>query len=155
MKKNISIHHLHPRSRGGPDELWNRKEVEISIHSAWHTMFSNMRPEEVLQIIHLWFDENNELLNKDKIGMRISICWKIVFGEANLKEVKEIIENEWMFDPDITPEKYKLHGFKYKKRNETQWFNRDRHSVYSQAKRNRFMFLKSEWHSYWGARNNI
>ncbi len=54
-----TLHHLRPRSRGGMD---NKKDytnvVELpheTIHDPYHTLFSNLRPHEVLTLLLLFW----------------------------------------------------------------------------------------------------
>lgn len=44
-------HHLIPRSRGGPTKRENLLEVPQRIHQAWHYLFGNMTPEQVILYI--------------------------------------------------------------------------------------------------------
>jgi hypothetical protein len=104
----LTEHHLIPRSRGGPDEWWNKKEVPEDIHGAWHTMFANLRPEEVLKIIPLWTDRYGEL-NPNVAGRRNTFCWEIVFGKgAKLKRAVKIIKEKWFPDLSFAPNKIKI-----------------------------------------------
>ena len=107
MKNNkMTEHHFIPRSRGGLDEWWNKKEFPQDVHSAWHTMFANLRVEEVLNIIPLWVDQYNEL-NQDFAGRRNTICWEIVFGKgAKLKQAIKIVKDEWTPDSNFVTQRF-------------------------------------------------
>jgi hypothetical protein len=58
MKKNgntLSDHHILPRSRGGQKER-NIKRVPKNQHQAYHTLFGNLTPDEVIQYLNeIWF----------------------------------------------------------------------------------------------------
>ncbi len=55
MKRNISRHHMVPRSRGGPDKDWNILELTEGEHAAWHRIFNNKMPHEVLmEVLKTW-----------------------------------------------------------------------------------------------------
>lgn len=48
-------HHLIPRSRGGPTERNNLLDVPRDIHHAFHYLFGNMLPEQIiLYIASVW-----------------------------------------------------------------------------------------------------
>lgn len=100
-------HHYIPTSRGGPKyEHWNKRKLPEDIHSAWHTMFANLRAEEVLNIIPLWVDAYGELIPKIA-GARNTICWEIVFGKrANLKRAVQIIKKD--FTPHWVPKEFEM-----------------------------------------------
>lgn len=53
-------HHLIPRSKGGASEEWNIRDVPENRHQAWHTVFQDQLPEEVIvTLIDHWFPENH------------------------------------------------------------------------------------------------
>ncbi|MCR4329590.1 MAG: HNH endonuclease [Candidatus Roizmanbacteria bacterium] len=47
----LSTHHIIPTSRGGTDSPSNLKTVCVLKHRAWHALFSNMLPEEAIELI--------------------------------------------------------------------------------------------------------
>ena len=61
MKKRqdpLTDHHILPRSRGGRSEN-NIKRVPNSYHEAYHKLFSNMTPSEILEYLQkMWFSTN-------------------------------------------------------------------------------------------------
>ena len=70
--KNPTVHHLVPRSRCGElflhkDDQRNKKNIRKKSHQAWHTLFENMTPEEViLFVIDNFFPEPS--LYENNIG---------------------------------------------------------------------------------------
>lgn len=50
MKSRLSQHHMYPTSRfpNLKNEEWNIKVVSETEHQAWHTLFYNQTPAEVL-----------------------------------------------------------------------------------------------------------
>ena len=59
-RKCKSRHHLIARSRGGTNEESNIREVPIHKHEAWHTLFGNALPEEILvRLLDDWFPEGH------------------------------------------------------------------------------------------------
>ena len=58
MKKNgntLSDHHILPKSRGGQKER-NIKRVPEKKHQAYHLLFANLTPDEVIQYLQeVWF----------------------------------------------------------------------------------------------------
>lgn len=51
-----TTHHIIPRSRGGQDQDTNICIVPDSKHKAYHYLFANMTPEEILKdlVINYW-----------------------------------------------------------------------------------------------------
>lgn len=72
MRRNrqdpLTGHHILPRSRGGHSK-GNIKEVPSSFHQAYHKLFHNMTPDEIIEYLEeMWFTEEpfitpNEWLN--------------------------------------------------------------------------------------------
>ncbi|MDD3101558.1 MAG: hypothetical protein PHE59_00190 [Patescibacteria group bacterium] len=85
-----TTHHKIPRSRGGVNEEGNRKEVVDWVHKAWHRIFLNWTPNEVIRAFRVnnrnFFIRNNDLLKQD---------WFSLFGDRSDKEIIEIIKREW------------------------------------------------------------
>lgn len=52
----LSDHHLIPRSRdGSSNERWNIRRIRNKFHEAWHLLFSNCLPEEIIiRIVNDW-----------------------------------------------------------------------------------------------------
>ncbi|MBI5046026.1 MAG: hypothetical protein HZC14_03465 [Candidatus Niyogibacteria bacterium] len=56
-RRHVSQHHRRPKSLGGSGHAWNISEVEQEEHAAWHILFSNMIPEEIVAEINaMWLD---------------------------------------------------------------------------------------------------
>ena len=52
-----SRHHRLPRSRGGGSQDHNISVVDSKQHQAWHTLFSNLHPTTIADIINQkWLD---------------------------------------------------------------------------------------------------
>lgn len=88
-RPGYSWHHLIPVSRGGTDDEENLKEIPTKVHEAWHTLFKNWTPTEVIAFLlsdDFQFDPDN---GKWK-------AWKIVFGaNCGRLEAAQIVMNEW------------------------------------------------------------
>lgn len=52
IRKGESRHHLTPKSLGGTNHESNISIVLKSHHEAWHTLFSNLSPETIADIIN-------------------------------------------------------------------------------------------------------
>lgn len=50
-KNKRSRHHIIPTSRGGTSDLENIAFVNGKKHEAYHTMFANQRPEEIVKTL--------------------------------------------------------------------------------------------------------
>lgn len=84
-------HHKVPRSRGGTNDPDNIKKVDEKTHIAWHVLFENLTPKEIIKILEVleWapFIRGNSAKGRAK---------KIVFGERNLEECINYIKEEWV-----------------------------------------------------------
>jgi hypothetical protein len=98
-----SCHHIFPTSRGGPKEearnkyIWpgvNLKESEKR-HRAWHQMFFNLLPSEVIIIISSWTTKEGGL-DRSLIGRKNLEAWKAVFGIKNPYEVTAFIRETFV-----------------------------------------------------------
>lgn len=50
-------HHRKPRSLGGKDVERNVSHVSVAKHRAWHTLFRNYTPEQIVKIVNdTWLD---------------------------------------------------------------------------------------------------
>ena len=47
--RHQSRHHIIPRSRGGDNSLENISRVHTKKHQAYHTMFDNRTPDEIVE----------------------------------------------------------------------------------------------------------
>ena len=59
QKKHLSLHHILPSSRGGD---WSKKNIihlNIKEHQNYHTLFSNLTPDEIIIYLveHFWKDQ--------------------------------------------------------------------------------------------------
>ena len=55
-QKKYSQHHIIPRSRGGVTTLGNTVMLTRSEHEAYHTLFANKNPDEIIDYLvrHFW-----------------------------------------------------------------------------------------------------
>ncbi|MDE1970845.1 MAG: hypothetical protein KGI50_04710 [Patescibacteria group bacterium] len=92
-----TVHHLIPRSRC--DELGikqksdkrNLKKINGKLHIAWHTLFTNRTPYEVVYFLYML-----RALNLDGIYIATNIeTWKVLFGYKSVLEACAIIAKEW------------------------------------------------------------
>jgi hypothetical protein len=50
-------HHRRPKSLGGTNGDWNMINVSASKHQAWHTLFKNYTPQQIVKVINdIWLD---------------------------------------------------------------------------------------------------
>jgi hypothetical protein len=57
MLYEVTEHHRRPRSRGGTNDQSNISLVTDTQHRAWHTLFGNLEPEQVVERINnIWLD---------------------------------------------------------------------------------------------------
>lgn len=90
-KKRLTSHHCIPRSRNGPDTLTNIRPKGVREHYAWHQLFRNMTPDEVIASIQERRMEGITRHNNFKIGY-----WRIVFGDkTTAKDCAEIVKKYW------------------------------------------------------------
>lgn len=93
----LTEHHMYPKSRF--PHLRNNKQniklVKRFIHLAFHRLFSNLSPPEIVR--YMKSQEFTATLNNP--------CryadFKIVFGNADITQAIEIVESEWT--PNISP----------------------------------------------------
>lgn len=95
--KHDSSHHIIPRSRGGGDHPNNILEINPKTHEAWHCLFHNLLPEEVIVLIEaLWVNENTgKIKRKFLAGQKRQKAWNVIFGSATPAEAIEIIKNQF------------------------------------------------------------
>lgn len=66
-KHTMTRHHKKCRSNGGTDDWSNLSYVPQIQHRAWHTLFKNDKPEEIVrQINSMWLDPAYELVLKPR-----------------------------------------------------------------------------------------
>ena len=92
-----TVHHLIPRSRGGDSSKANLKKVPWRVHDAWHTLFTNLLPEEICAQVMTIPEDLFSTVNK-------KLAWKTLFdcrwqevqsGSAQEKILGQIIA-EWL-----------------------------------------------------------
>lgn len=65
MESEKSRHHRCPKSRGGSNEPPNTIKVPHKKHEAWHVVFGNKSPEEIVQDLNnIWFYPDYEVVLK-------------------------------------------------------------------------------------------
>ena len=77
MKRHFSWHHRKPRSLGGPSEARNMAELPIEKHNAWHTLFWNLQPPVIAQIINRFYldpDYEFVVVRKSKEARNELVC---------------------------------------------------------------------------------
>ena len=63
--KHQSKHHIIPRSRGGDSRLENIAYLNIKKHQAYHTMFDNRTPNEIVEnLVRKYWNGNWEYVRK-------------------------------------------------------------------------------------------
>jgi len=50
-RRHVSKHHIIPRSRGGDSNLENIAKTTKKPHQYYHALFSNRRPEEIVEYL--------------------------------------------------------------------------------------------------------
>ncbi|MGC9049047.1 MAG: hypothetical protein ACP5IX_02430 [Patescibacteria group bacterium] len=88
-----SNHHFIPTSRKGTNDQKNRKQIPFLRHNAWHLLFKNLKPEEVIELIKTKSKE--EIIERKR---NRNLAWEIIFGywETTQEQKIEIIKNYWM-----------------------------------------------------------
>ena len=103
----LTVHHLIPRSRGGTSDSWNKKKIPNKIHEAWHRLFINRKPREVVTVLRA-LEEKMGLGG----GKEFFICvnrevneaaWRLIFKNAEIQEVIRIIKSDWSPHPPAGP----------------------------------------------------
>jgi hypothetical protein len=57
MKSKITRHHRKCKSHGGSGKPSNISHVPESKHIAWHTLFYNLKPEQIADLLSkVWID---------------------------------------------------------------------------------------------------
>jgi len=56
-------HHITPRSRGGTNGKQNLKRVPFNAHTAYHLLFINLTPDEVIRYLNeVWFNPSKAFI---------------------------------------------------------------------------------------------
>lgn len=90
FKKHTNKHHIYPTSR-----FIVKKDPVL--HTAWHDVFQNSTPEEAMEEVERWITSPEELEQKIFGNRKKLEAWKMLFGEAGLDEVLQIIQKDWTF----------------------------------------------------------
>lgn len=65
--RDYNLHHRKPTSKGGTDDPKNMSKVSVVQHAAWHTLFGNKDPQEIVDIINqTWIDPSVRLVVKKR-----------------------------------------------------------------------------------------
>jgi hypothetical protein len=88
VAREFDQHHLIPRSRGGGNGP-NKKKVRRVLHMAWHHLFFNLLPWEVIQKIALGEYPMEELSDAKRSS------WLKLFGAKSREEILRYIRKEW------------------------------------------------------------
>lgn len=97
MPREFDRHHLIPRSRGGRNGE-NRKKVRRTLHMAWHHLFFNLLPWEVIQEIA---DGNYA---REKLSEAQQYSWDFLFGGRSEGSIFRYIRDEWYPSFEIVKE---------------------------------------------------
>jgi hypothetical protein len=83
-------HHIWPLSRGGTDKPQNIIVVSTVKHRAYHILFSNKLPTEILQELRAIYDRTS-------CDSSLKDCWRIVFGDIGPTRATEALFEKWGF----------------------------------------------------------
>ncbi len=108
-KEHGTIHHLIPRSKGGPNEQWNKERKPAKEHKAFHILFYNLLPCQAVDEIRTYWATKSGKLKKKKLTKKSKRKhkytkmdhWKILFGNASPKKAIEIIKDKWSVKGDL------------------------------------------------------
>lgn len=101
-REHRSEHHMIPQTRGGGNEYWNRVMLSVEIHSAWHNLFANLLPREVIILIPVIGLETEKRIKS----------WRILFGDRTREQAIQVVLSEW------TP---RVVRHKSRRRREKEW----------------------------------
>lgn len=106
MKVNGSytIHHRKPKSLGGDDGAHNLVKVPRSHHKAWHALFDNYRPDQILQKIQEYWilysnDHTHEVrqIASSVLSSLIDLySKKLSIEEVEIMKEKLLYHRRWM-----------------------------------------------------------
>lgn len=97
--RHSNLHHVYPRSRflAGTGEF--KIKVRIIDHRAWHKIFENFFPEEVIEKIKVYSADG--IVNKKRFienSIERLRDWRFLFRDIdNADAIIEIIKNYWMY----------------------------------------------------------
>ena len=93
-ENQIDRHHILPSSRGGSGKAFNRIRVQKKRHKAYHIIFENLTPDEVMELIFKIY--NHRLF--EKLPKRQRLAWILLFGkDAEYYQVRHILMYEFGF----------------------------------------------------------
>lgn len=99
----LTVHHLVPRSRGGTNDSWNKKKIPNKIHEAWHRLFINRKPREIVTVLKALEEKMGP-----GGGKEFFVCvnreanetaWRLIFKNADIQEVIRVIKSDWSPHP--------------------------------------------------------
>lgn len=93
-----SRHHYIPRSRGGTDEWFNWGWKLDEKHRAWHRLFINLKPAEVVARLEQWALEEYRLKGKEIPS------WNVLFDGVSYEEAIAVVKKEWFGPSGDIPE---------------------------------------------------
>lgn len=93
-KRHGSVHHSYPQSRGGPDKSWNMINKSLKDHQAFHTLFENLFPCEIVNKIREELTNKSGELKKNKLTSKQIIAWNFLFNTSPKRAI-EIIKEDW------------------------------------------------------------
>ncbi len=105
----LTVHHLIPRSRNGTDDSWNKKKIPHKIHEAWHRLFINRKPREIVTVLKALEEKMGP-----GGGKEFFVCvnrkaneaaWRLIFKNADFQRAIEIIKADWSPHPPDKPTK--------------------------------------------------
>jgi len=92
-------HHCIPQSRNGPDIPANIRWKPSKVHVAWHILFANLRPDEVVRLIKA--NSLEKILYHNGPGRHYENrkwAWDMVFtskGATSTEEYVHIVQQDW------------------------------------------------------------
>jgi len=75
----ITKHHRRPLSKGGLNDESNISLVPLNRHQAWHTLFVNKDPDEIVEEINdTWLDPDYKLIlvSKDCVCKKLGCAYE-------------------------------------------------------------------------------
>lgn len=87
MKRQFTKHHIIPLSRGGKRNKTNILLKTTSEHAAYHTLFSNLTPKEIIAKLTSG--------NYQFVSIAEWRAWRALFNHMGLAEAAQIISTEW------------------------------------------------------------
>lgn len=93
-----SRHHFIPRSRGGTEDWFNWGWKLDKKHCAWHRLFNNLKPAEVIVKLEQWVLKEYCLKSKEILS------WDTLFEGVSYEEAIDIVKNEWFGPSGEIPE---------------------------------------------------